>query len=66
VEVLLPKPPDALKNSSTDFTSRLTSGEYQIALLELTPFRGHLMVLAEGVRSVQTTHPQAALSGAIS
>jgi DNA-binding transcriptional MerR regulator len=34
--------------------------------LELTPFRGHLMVLTEGVRRVQTAHPQAALSGAIS
>ena len=34
--------------------------------LELTPFHGHLMVLAEGVRSVQTAHPQAAVSGAIS
>ena len=35
-------------------------------ILELTPFRGHLIVLAEGVRRVQTAHPQAALSGAIS
>ena len=34
--------------------------------LELTPFRGHLIVHTEGVRSVQTVHPQAALSGAVS
>jgi hypothetical protein len=36
------------------------------ATLDLPPFRGHLMVLTQGVQSVQTTHPQAALSGAIS
>ena len=34
--------------------------------LKLTPFHGHLIVLTEGVRSVQTAHPKAALSGAIS
>lgn len=34
--------------------------------VELTPFHGHLIVLTEGVQSVQTAHPQAALSGAIS
>lgn len=34
--------------------------------MKLTPFHGHLIVLSEGVRNVQTVHPQAALSGAIS
>jgi hypothetical protein len=34
--------------------------------LELTPFHGHLIVPTEGVRSVQTTHTQAAVLGAIS
>ena len=34
--------------------------------VKLTPFHGHLIVLAEGVRSEQTAYPQAALSGAIS
>jgi AcrR family transcriptional regulator len=34
--------------------------------LKLTPFHGHLIVLAEGVLSEQTAYPQAALSGAIS
>ena len=33
--------------------------------LELTPFHGHLIVQQEGVRDVQTTCPQAAVSGAI-
>ena len=34
--------------------------------LELTPFHGHLIVLTEGVRSVQTARPQAAIPGAVS
>ena len=34
--------------------------------LELTPFHGHLIVPTEGVRSVQTTHTKAALSGTVS
>jgi hypothetical protein len=34
--------------------------------VELTLFHGHLIVHTEGVRSVQTAYPQAAVSGAIS
>ena len=34
--------------------------------LELTPFHGHLIVHQEGVQDAQTTHPEAAVSGAIS
>ena len=34
--------------------------------LELPPFHGHLIVLAEGVQSIQTTHTQDAVFGAVS
>ena len=37
-----------------------------IFILELTPFHGHLIVLTEGVLSVQTAHTQAAVSGTVS
>jgi len=37
-----------------------------VAKVELTLFHGHLIVHTEGVRSVQTAYPQAAVSGAIS
>ena len=35
-------------------------------ILKLTPFHGHLIVLAEGVQIEQTPYPQAAVFGAIS
>jgi hypothetical protein len=42
-----------------------SAGKYELEL-ELTLFHGHLIVHTEGVLSVQTAYPQAAVSGAIS
>ena len=48
------------------WATHLEAAEASGLELELTPFHGHLIVLTEGVRSVQTTHPQAAVFGAVS
>jgi hypothetical protein len=49
-----------------DGTAEKTERFYEAVTVELTPFHGHLIVLAKGVQSVQTTHTQAAVLGAVS
>ena len=59
-------PPRKLTAELLDVAERIARQEALTLGLKLTPFHGHLIVLAEGVRSEQTAYPQAALSGAIS
>ena len=64
--VLLDRTPSAVSKRCCNYVQFDSVESQRVKGLELTLFHGHLIVHTEGVRSVQTAYPQAAVSGAIS